>query len=1187
MFRRASQGEGIEVSTWMDLLSGADGANKSQSHTKRSRRLSSACMTLTAATISFGPGSAGLLLKMAESSEFLSGGFIRIYTELQIEDEKVLGFGVERDRCSESQTGETETSYSLYAVEMGNCRGPPFIVRRRLDDVSMHRTRAEGLPLQAARAEGYPIHQLRRNILPPCLSHQSHPTAARKCPPVMLPALTARLASACRPAGLSSRFSRMSSSLFRQLQHTVNAAHTREYLGGTVGGDDDRPLLSVKQYVPLDNPDPQPGDVTIIGAHANGFSKVRSLRLLFCSELYEPLWDEVYQLLAHRGVRVRSVWIADMWNQGQSGVLNEKMLGNDPSWFDHARDLMSLINQKLDDIRHPIVGIGHSMGATQLSLLSLSHPRLLDALVLIDPVIQLGNVGIVPAVLSTRRRDVWPSMKAASEKFKKSEFYKSWDARVLERWTEYGLRPLPTELHPAQAEDDEGVTLTTTKHQELFTFLRPTYDRNSKVDMDPDQAAKMADYPFYRPEPAYVYKHLPNLRPSTLYVFGEKSDVSTPELREEKMAMTGTGVGGSGGVVEGRVQQITLNCGHLVPMEKVEECALAITDFLDAELARQRREAMDHQAQLAQLSRREQMAIDDRWARLVKPEEKLDDDEHFENILDIWREMRLVRWHATLDARIISKWQNDKDGGSLGPRLLLAPSGPSLVYLYMHACMSYEHAYVELCIYIHISYITRQERPRRWKRKKRTKQSSPSPPCMSMPPDAKLQLSEQIPWSEPAWHHTLSSPYYNESHRRLRDSIRRYIDAHVLPFSPGWEEAGCAPRAEAVRFSASGIPFQDVPDAYRPAHIPRLAGLPHDQLDAFHFLVAADETARVEGGVVIALAGASAIGVPPILHHASDEQKARWLPGLFSAETSFCLGVTEPLAGSDVAGLTTTAELASGQGGGRQHYVVNGAKKWISGAPWATHMTTAVRTGGGKGKGGISVLVIPLSLPGISMERIENSGQKAGGSCLIHLDDVRVPAANLVGRENEGFPILMTNFNKERFLLAVACNRKSRTCLAMALWYATRRETFGRPLLENQVIRRKIAEVAHRVEAHWAWLEQVAFHVQNGPLGWQGPDLAARIALLKVQGGQMLELAAREAQQVFGGAGYQKAGPGATVEQISRDLRMMVVGGGSEEVITDLAIRQELLMAKLIIILGRKVFSAGKDREERQSFEFY
>ncbi|PFH58620.1 hypothetical protein XA68_13437 [Ophiocordyceps unilateralis] len=401
----------------------------------------------------------------------------------------------------------------------------------------------------------------------------------------------------------------MSSSLFRQLKHTINAAHTREYVGATAGGDDDTPRLSVKQYVPLDNLDPQPGDVTIIGAHANGF----------CKELYEPLWDDVYQLLARRSIRIRSIWIADMWNQGQSGVLNEKILGNDPSWFDHARDLMNLMNQKFDDISHPIVGIGHSMGATQLALLSLSHPRLLDALVLIDPVIQLGNTGIAPAVLSAKRRDLWPSRDAAADKLKESEFYKDWDARVLQRWTEYCLRSLPTELHPAEGDDDERVTLTTSKHQELFTFLRPIHRNKSTVDLDPDQAEKMPGYPFYRPEPAYVLKHLSELRPSTLYIFGGRSDLSTPELREEKMATTGTGVGGNGGDSASRVKQVVLDCGHLVAMEKVEECAEAITEFLDYELARQRREKATQKQQWEQTPRLKQITVDEQWVKEVKP----------------------------------------------------------------------------------------------------------------------------------------------------------------------------------------------------------------------------------------------------------------------------------------------------------------------------------------------------------------------------------------------------------------------------------------------------------------------------------------------------------------------------------------------------------------------------------------
>jgi alkylation response protein AidB-like acyl-CoA dehydrogenase len=202
-------------------------------------------------------------------------------------------------------------------------------------------------------------------------------------------------------------------------------------------------------------------------------------------------------------------------------------------------------------------------------------------------------------------------------------------------------------------------------------------------------------------------------------------------------------------------------------------------------------------------------------------------------------------------------------------------------------------------------------------------------------------------------------------------------------------------------------------------------------------------------------------------------------------------------------------------------------------------MTTAVRTGS-QGAKGITVLEIPLDSPGVSRRKIFNSGQNAGGASFVDLEDVKVPIDNRIGLENEGFEIIMKNFNRERFALAVGCNRKSRTCLAMAFSYALERKTFGKRLMENQVIRRKLAEVAHRVEAHWAWLEHIAFQVKSSSLGWQTPNIASQIALAKIQGGQMLEFACREAQQIFGGAGYQKGGRGATVEQISRDLRMFV-----------------------------------------------
>ncbi|KAM3419452.1 hypothetical protein BST61_g5378 [Cercospora zeina] len=413
------------------------------------------------------------------------------------------------------------------------------------------------------------------------------------------------------------------------------------------------------------------------------------------------------------------------------------------------------------------------------------------------------------------------------------------------------------------------------------------------------------------------------------------------------------------------------------------------------------------------------------------------------------------------------------------------------------------------------------------------------------------------PWSEPAWSHGIPSPYYNESHKEYRNALREYVNKHILPGALEWEEAGGAPESARLQWAKSGFAFSDVPVQYRPKDVPFPGDVPVGQLDAFHLLISTDETSRVEGGVTSCLGGGSVIGIPPVIHHGTEEQKQKWLPGLFTQQTCFCLGITEPSGGSDVANIQTTAEKTPDG----KFYVINGWKKWITGAPWATHMTTAVRTGG-PGLKGISVVVIDLKSPGVSIRRIANSGQKAGGASLIELDDVKVPVENLLGKENEGFKVIMVNFNRERYIMAVGCNRKARTCLAHAFDYANKRETFGKKLVENQIIAHKFSTMARYIESHWAWLEQIAYAVQVSPYGWQDPDVAGRIALAKVQGGRMQEMANREAQQVFGGAGYQKGGPGAVVEQMSRDLRMMVVGGGSEEIISDLAVRQETVLAK-------------------------
>ncbi|KAL2272656.1 hypothetical protein FJTKL_06265 [Diaporthe vaccinii] len=367
------------------------------------------------------------------------------------------------------------------------------------------------------------------------------------------------------------------------------------------------------------------------------------------------------------------------------------------------------------------------------------------------------------------------------------------------------------------------------------------------------------------------------------------------------------------------------------------------------------------------------------------------------------------------------------------------------------------------------------------------------------------------PWAEPAWHNQLESAYYNESHRKLRSYARALIEKHAIPFAKDWEAAGEAPRAAREAWVQSGLAFLDVSAEYRPKHLLTVAGIPYDQIDAFHQLILWDEISRLPSGVALALAGASVVGAPPIIAAGTEEQKRRWLPGLFDWSTSFCLGITEATAGSDVSAIRTKArKTADGKA-----YVVSDHKKWVTGAPWATHMVTAVRTGDAPGMKGLSLLVISMDAAGVSQKKIHNSGHNAGGSSWVYLRDVTVPAENLLGTVNAGFPIIMSNFNKERIVLAVDCNRQARMCLSEALAYAHERETFGQPLASHQIIRSKLATLAREVDAHWAWMEQVIYHVSKR--GWQAKELGGVIALVKIHGARVVELAARESQQVLGG----------------------------------------------------------------------
>lgn len=254
---------------------------------------------------------------------------------------------------------------------------------------------------------------------------------------------------------------------------------------------------------------------------------------------------------------------------------------------------------------------------------------------------------------------------------------------------------------------------------------------------------------------------------------------------------------------------------------------------------------------------------------------------------------------------------------------------------------------------------------------------------------------------------------------------------------------------------------------------------------------------------------------------------------------------------SDLANLQTTAKKSECG----KFYVVNGQKKFITGGLTGHFFSTLVRTGG-PGLGGCSLLIIDKDLPGVDVQKIETQGWWAGNTTRVVFDDVKVPVENLIGKEGMGFYMMADVMNGERMVGVISACRGARGLMAMGIDYARNRTTFGKPLIKSQVIRHKIATMARLVEACQATVENLAYQLENGA---KPKDIGGPIALAKVQCTNALEYCARETSQIMGGASFVRGGKGALLERAVREIRVATVGGGSEEVMMDLAMR----MAKL------------------------
>ena len=373
------------------------------------------------------------------------------------------------------------------------------------------------------------------------------------------------------------------------------------------------------------------------------------------------------------------------------------------------------------------------------------------------------------------------------------------------------------------------------------------------------------------------------------------------------------------------------------------------------------------------------------------------------------------------------------------------------------------------------------------------------------------------------------SPYYTEEHEAWRHQLRRFVDNEVEPFVDDWEQAGEIPRDFFIKCGDMGIRAMGYPEEY--------GGI---ATDLFHLIVLHEEIGRTGSGGISAAMMAHNIATPPMIEVGSEDMKQRVVPDILSGRKLAALCITEPGAGSDVAKLATRAERDG------DHYVVNGSKTFITGGMNADYYTVAVRTGG-EGMGGISLLLIERDTPGFSRTKLDKMGWHSSDTATLYFDDCRVPVKNLIGGESAGFKAIMRNFNGERFGIAAMAWGFAKCAYEEALAYAGERQTFGKPILKHQVIRHKLVDMATRLNGLKAYLEALAWRQE------QGEYPVAEICMLKNMATETMAYCASEAVQIFGGAGYMR---GAKVERIFRETKVLTIGGGTEEIMKDLASRQ-------------------------------
>lgn len=372
------------------------------------------------------------------------------------------------------------------------------------------------------------------------------------------------------------------------------------------------------------------------------------------------------------------------------------------------------------------------------------------------------------------------------------------------------------------------------------------------------------------------------------------------------------------------------------------------------------------------------------------------------------------------------------------------------------------------------------------------------------------------------------SPYFNDDLTMLRDQIRRFVETEILPNGDAWEAAGKVPREVFAKMGGLGYLGMRYPEEYGGGGLNTLASV-----------VFAEELGRCTfGGFSADVLVHTDMASPHLANVGTPEQLARWMPALTRGEKVCAVAVTEPGAGSDVAGMRTRA-VQDGD-----DWVLNGTKMFITNGVYGDLFFVAAKTDTtAKGSRGVTIFVVEKGTAGFSVGKTLNkTGWLCSDTAELIFDNVRIPSENILGDVNKGFYAIMKNFQNERTVLAAMAMGEASKAIELTLEYVKSRPAFGGFLWDRQVIRQRLAERAAQVAAgqqliyHAAWLDT------------QGIDCVKQVSMAKAYCGDLVNKVLFDCVQFHGGTGYMRETP---VERMSRDARIHAIGGGATEVMLE------------------------------------